>query len=119
MIRSSTILVTALLIVVFMGHSYLPGVAHAEGPVDHPEVHAEDDAEAMAQMMQRWAAEADTRNRQDLKKQMADLPTIDGKAIDLPAVQNYCAAQNDQHYQDCVTVHQVLDALAGPCDDCR
>ena len=32
MARFSTILVTALLIAVFMGHAYMPGVAHAEGP---------------------------------------------------------------------------------------
>ena len=32
MARFWTILMTALLIVVFMGHAYMPGVAHAEGP---------------------------------------------------------------------------------------
>ena len=40
------------------------------------------------------------------------------KAIDLPAVQAYCRSQTDQHYDDCVTVHEVLDALAGDCTDC-
>ena len=119
MIRSSTILLTALLLVVFMGHAYMPGVAHADVPADGPDVYAEDDAEAMAQMMQRWAGKSDTRNRQDLQEQAVDLPTVQGKAIDLVEIQNYCAAQNDQHYQDCVTVSQVLDALAGQCADCR
>ena len=40
------------------------------------------------------------------------------KAIDLPAVQAHCSSQTDQHYDDCVTVNQVLDALAGDCADC-
>ena len=39
--------------------------------------------------------------------------------IDLPAVQAHCRSQADQHYDDCVTVHEVLDALAGDCSDCR
>ena len=38
--------------------------------------------------------------------------------IDLPAVQAHCRSQTDQHYDDCVTVNQVLDALAGDCADC-
>ena len=38
--------------------------------------------------------------------------------IDLPAVQAHCRSQTDQHYDDCVTVNQVLDALAGDCTDC-
>ena len=41
------------------------------------------------------------------------------RAIDLPAVQAHCRSQTDQHYDDCVTVNQVLDALAGDCTDCR
>ena len=40
------------------------------------------------------------------------------KDIDLPAVQAHCSSQTDQHYDDCVTVNQVLDALAGDCADC-
>ena len=40
------------------------------------------------------------------------------KDIDLPAVQAHCSSQTDQHYDDCVTVNQVLDALAGDCTDC-
>ena len=40
------------------------------------------------------------------------------KAIDLPAVQAHCRSQTGQHYDDCVTVNQVLDALAGDCADC-
>ena len=40
------------------------------------------------------------------------------KAIDLPAVQTHCRSQTGQHYDDCVTVNQVLDALAGDCADC-
>ena len=40
------------------------------------------------------------------------------KAIDLPAVQAHCRSQTDEHYDDCVTVNQVLDALAGDCADC-
>ena len=40
------------------------------------------------------------------------------KAIDLPAVQAHCRSQTDQHYDDCVTVNKVLDALAGDCADC-
>ena len=40
------------------------------------------------------------------------------RAIDLPAVQTHCRSQTDQHYDDCVTVNQVLDALAGDCADC-
>ena len=40
------------------------------------------------------------------------------KAIDLPAVPAHCRSQTDQHYDDCVTVNQVLDALAGDCADC-
>ena len=40
------------------------------------------------------------------------------KAIDLPAVQAHCRSQTGQHYDDCVTVIQVLDALAGDCVDC-
>ena len=35
------------------------------------------------------------------------------KDIDLPAVQAHCRSQTDQHYDDCVTVNQVIDALAG------
>ena len=41
------------------------------------------------------------------------------KAIDLPAVQAHCRSQTDDHYDDCVTVHEVLDALAGDCTDCQ
>ncbi len=41
------------------------------------------------------------------------------KDIDLPAVQAHCRSQTDQHYGDCVTVHEILDALAGDCADCR
>ena len=41
------------------------------------------------------------------------------KAIDLPAVQAHCRSQTDQHYDDCVTVAQVIDALAGDCANCR
>ena len=41
------------------------------------------------------------------------------RSIDLPAVQAHCRSQTDQHYDDCVTVHEVLDALAGDCTDCR
>ena len=93
MIRSSTILAAALLMVVFIGHAYMPGVAHAEDPAEDPDVYAEDDAEAMSQMMQRWAAKSDARNRQDLQEQAVDLPTVQGKAIDLVVIQNYCAAQ--------------------------
>ena len=40
------------------------------------------------------------------------------KAIDLPAVQAHCRSQTDQHYDDCVTVNQVIDALAGDCANC-
>ena len=40
------------------------------------------------------------------------------KAIDLPARQSYCRSQTDQHYDDCVTVAQVIDALAGDCANC-
>ena len=40
------------------------------------------------------------------------------KAIDLPAVQAHCRSQTDQHYDDCVMVNKVLDALAGDCTDC-
>ena len=40
------------------------------------------------------------------------------KAIDLPAVQAHCLSQTDEHYDDCVTVNQVIDALAGDCADC-
>ena len=40
------------------------------------------------------------------------------KAIDLPAVQTHCRSQTGQHYDDCVTVNQVLDVLAGDCADC-
>ena len=40
------------------------------------------------------------------------------KAIDLPAVQAHCRSQTGQHYDDCVTVNQVLDALARDCADC-
>ena len=39
--------------------------------------------------------------------------------IDLPAVQAHCRGQTDQHYDDCVAVNEVLDALAGDCADCR
>ncbi len=39
--------------------------------------------------------------------------------IDLPTVQAHCRSQTDQHYDDCVAVHEVLDALAGDCDDCQ
>ena len=40
------------------------------------------------------------------------------RAIDLPARQSYCRSQTDQHYDDCVTVAQVIDALAGDCANC-
>ena len=70
MIRSSTILVTALLMVVFIGHAYTPGVAHADDPAEGPEVYAEDEAEA--QMMLRWTPEVDTRDRQDLQEHTID-----------------------------------------------
>ena len=35
------------------------------------------------------------------------------RAIDLPARQAECRGKTDQHYEDCVAVAQVLDALAG------
>ena len=40
------------------------------------------------------------------------------RAIDLPAVQDHCRSQTAQHYEDCVTVHKVLDskACAGSSD---
>lgn len=41
------------------------------------------------------------------------------KDIDLPTVQAHCRSQTDQHYDDCVAVHEVLDALAGDCADCQ
>ena len=41
------------------------------------------------------------------------------KAIDLPTVQAHCRSQTGDHYDDCVTVHEVLDALAGDCSDCQ
>ena len=40
------------------------------------------------------------------------------RAIDLPARQSYCRSQTDQHYDDCVTVAQVIDVLAGDCANC-
>ena len=44
---------------------------------------------------------------------------LTARDIDLPAVQAHCRSQTDQHYDDCVTVHEVLDALAGDCTDCQ
>ena len=35
------------------------------------------------------------------------------RAIDLPAVQDYCRSLSNVHFDDCVAVHQVFDALAG------
>ena len=40
------------------------------------------------------------------------------KAIDLPAVQDYCRTV-DYNYSDCVNAHIVVDGLRGDCTDCR
>ena len=83
-----------------------PGTDHADA-----EAEARDAAEAA------WASRIESG--EVVAVQAADGPVLTGKDIDLPAVQSYCRAQSDQHYDDCVTVRRVIDALAGDCEDCR
>ena len=105
----------AATVLVLIAAMHLPlgrGVVHASGP--------EDDLASEAALIERNAAAARASRVESgdvVLKRAA--PGLTEREIDLPAVQANCAAQDDQHYQDCVTVHQVLDALAGSCVDCR
>ena len=88
------------------------------GPISasDPEAgHADAEAEAKAKATAK-AALANELSKAVAVQVTGGLTTMN---LDLPAVQSYCRAQSDQHYDDCVTVRQVLDTLAGDCEDCR
>ena len=108
MVRFSTILMAAvLLVMVLMLHPFNRGVGHAYDPSEYDAALLELEAEAIAVSHSTDGLQASAARG------------LQAKIIDLPAVQEDCRAQTDQHYQDCVTVNQVLDALAGDCEDCR